>query len=385
MKPGNGSEESNINLTASEAIEILNSEEEKTFTNWSLVAQKKVQQIAQTRITYTTNVFLPVTFLCRNSCSYCNYKKTNIPQGEEYIHPEYDKKMVNEAQKVKVSEFLITMGEKPETVIPEAKRWLSDHNFDTTIDYTYEIAKIALSHGILPHINAGSLNTAELSYLKQVSASMGMMLENVSSRFRREGMPHYESPDKDPKKRISTLIAAGKLKIPFTTGLLIGIGETPKEIVASLFTIKNLHLKYDHIQEVILQPYRDGNNSNNPLIDKSLHYLLKKTIIIARNILPSSITIQTAPNLVRGFEHDIMKSGITDWGGISPITIDYINPQALWPSLDYLEKVTSGFGFKLEERLPIYPQYVNVPWLSPNIYEVLHDYDLITEDGLRKR
>ena len=377
-------EETDTHLSVTEAIDILQYKDSSQLTEWQSIAEKIVRRTTQLKLTYTTNVFLPVTFLCRNACSYCNYKKSRVPKGEEYINPENVSMMLKKAQIHGVSEFLITMGEKPETVFPEAEKWLLKHNFNSTIEYTHSIAKTALSKGLLPHINAGSLNTAELAYLKQVSASMGVMLENVSSRLKQEGMPHHQSPDKDPKKRLTTLTAAGKLKIPFTTGILVGIGETPEEIVASLFTLRNLHLKYNHIQEVIIQPYIAGNNDNSQYIDEFQYQYLKRVVIIARNILPASIAIQTPPNLVHGFEHDVIQAGITDWGGISPITIDYINPKNEWPAISFLQKLASDNGFSLVERLPIYPQFVKLPWLSPPVYEVIQNYKLVSENGLRK-
>ena len=229
---------SNSHLSVKKAVEILQSEDKENLDEWQSLAQEIVRRTTNSKISYTTNAFIPVTFLCRNACSYCNYKKKYVPRGEEYISKKDVSKLLIRAQEQRVSEILITTGEKPEEVSPEAENWLLKNNFNNTIDYMHFIAKSALSKGLLPHINAGSIEISELRYLKQVSASMGVMLENISSRLRQVSLTHNQSPDKDPTKRLSTIKMAGKLKIPFTTGILIGIGESSKEIVASLFTLK---------------------------------------------------------------------------------------------------------------------------------------------------
>jgi 7,8-didemethyl-8-hydroxy-5-deazariboflavin synthase CofG subunit len=367
------------------AISFLKSDDSQTLAKWKKSAQNISKKINHQNITFTTNIFLPLTFLCRNSCTYCNFRLSNVPKGKEYLDISKIDNLLVKAKKLRVSEVLITMGEKPEKSYPEAKKWLRKNGFDSTIDYTYFIAQKALKFGLLPHINAGSLKLKEFSYLQEVSASMGLMLENISSRMTYNGMPHHQSPDKTPQKRLTALKHAGELKIPFTSGILIGIGETMKEIVSSLFFFRNLFRKYRHLQEIIIQncqPKLNGKTENNHLISLDL---LEKVVIVARHILPPEISIQIPPNLILADYNKFINSGISDWGGISPITPDYINPAHNWPTKGQLEKISKEHGYNLIERLPVYPKFIQQGWLSPKIYEVIKTENLETKDGYRKK
>jgi 7,8-didemethyl-8-hydroxy-5-deazariboflavin synthase CofG subunit len=367
------------------ALSFLQSDDSQTLEKWKKSAQNISKKITHHNITFTTNVFLPLTFLCRNTCTYCNFRLASVSKGEEYLDISKIDSLLVKAKKFRVSEVLITMGEKPEEGNPEAKKWLHKHGFDSTIDYTYFIAQKALEFGLLPHINAGSLKLEEFSYLREVAASMGLMLENISSRMTHIGMPHHQSPDKAPHKRINALKHAGELKIPFTSGILIGIGETQKEIVSSLFFLRNLFKKYRHLQEIIIQNYQpklNGKTVNNHLISLNL---LEKVVIVARHILPPEISIQIPPNLILADYTKFVNSGVSDWGGISPITPDYINPEHSWPTKGQLEKVTEEQGYNLIERLPVYPHFIQQDWLSQKIYEVIKSENLATEDGYRNK
>lgn len=336
-------------------------------------------------LTFTTNVFIPVTFLCRNNCAYCGYRQPKVESGEEFLAVKKIDQLLKKAEKSKVSEILITMGEKPETKYPEAARWLQENGFGSIVEYVYSIAEKALEYGLLPHINAGSLKFDELSYLKEVSASMGVMAEILSTRLMIKGMPHEESPDKHPKTRIKTIKNAGRLKIPFTTGILVGIGETPKEIISSLHALKNIHDKYHHLQEVIIQNFQPHQASRMVNIPSPSSSFLEKIIVVARHILPQEISIQIPPNLIEGDFSILIQSGISDWGGISPITTDYINPDHPWPELTQLQSWTEDVGYKLIERLPVYPQYMNSDWLPQQIYDLIRTKGLSTKEGYRKR
>jgi 7,8-didemethyl-8-hydroxy-5-deazariboflavin synthase CofG subunit len=358
-------------ITKNNAVEFLHQNRLDVVDTWRRSAQSIANRVYQRRITFTTNVFLPLTFLCRNRCHYCGYRQSKVPKGQEYLKPEKIKTILARAKRLRVSEVLITMGDKPERKYPNAKKWLKTHGFDTTIDYTYFIAKKALEYELLPHINAGTLTLHDLTCLREVSASIGLMLETSSSRLTHKGYPHEQSPDKIPEKRKRTITSAGKLKIPFTSGILVGIGETLEEIVDSLFTLKWLYDEYQHLQEVIIQnfqPQKDTPmaNSSPPSLK-----LMEKILIVARHILPAEISIQIPPNLVKGYEHQFLRSGMSDWGGISLISSDYINPGHTWPLQAELKQITEEAGYLLQERLPVYPRYINVDWLSKQVYHLI--------------
>lgn len=357
-------------ITVNQAVEFLYQNDQNEISLWKKSAQSIAFNAYQNQITFTNNVFIPLTFLCRNACHYCGFRRSKVPRGQEFLTSKKIEKILTTARAHKASEVLITMGDKPEKKYPSAKKWLANHGFDTTIEYTYFTAEKALKYELLPHINSGTLAFDELSYLREVSASIGLMLETISSRLTHLGLPHEQSPDKHPKKRMSTIEKAGKLKIPFTSGILVGIGETLEEIIASLFALKNVHQKYRHLQEVIIQnfqPNRDSLMANfpPPSID-----LMEKILIIARHILPPEISIQIPPNLVEGYEHRFLEAGMSDWGGLSSITLDFINPDHNWPSFFKLEQITRKVGYQLCERLPVYPRYINLEWLSPQVYKL---------------
>ncbi|UCE14114.1 MAG: 7,8-didemethyl-8-hydroxy-5-deazariboflavin synthase subunit CofG [Candidatus Heimdallarchaeota archaeon] len=372
-------------VTAHQALEFLRIDDPLTIEAWRRSAQIIATGGYQNQVTFTTNIFIPLTRLCRNACSYCGYSRPSVPKGKEYLSPNEIQKIFDVAKYNSVSEVLITMGEKPESKHPAARRWLSEYGFESTIEYTYNVAEKALNCGLLAHVNAGTLTFDELSYLRKVTASMGLMLETISSRLTQKGMPHSISPDKHPERRMRTIINAGKLKIPFTSGILIGIGETFEEIVESLLALKNAHSRYGHLQEVIIQNFRPHEesimaNSAPPSLD-----LMEKIIILARHILPIEISIQIPPNLINGNESRFIKAGISDWGGISSITPDYINPSHSWPQISQLADIIEKQGYFLCERLPVYPRYINLEWLSPRIYNLITARKLKTKDGFRRR
>ncbi|MHA2243683.1 MAG: 7,8-didemethyl-8-hydroxy-5-deazariboflavin synthase CofG [Candidatus Hodarchaeales archaeon] len=372
-------------ITSDQALEFLKTNDLEIIKTWEKSSQILTNNVYHRQITFTSNVFLPLTFLCRNSCDYCGFRRSRMEQGKEYFAPERIDASLVKAKRQGVSEVLITLGEKPEMIYPEAKHWLSNHGFNSTVEYAHFISKKTLDHELLTHINAGTLTYEELADFRDVAASIGLMFETGSERLTKLGMPHGRSPDKHPKKRIQTIKNAGRLRIPFTSGILIGIGETLQEIVTSLFTLKKIHLEYGHLQEVILQnfqPHPDSVMANfpPPAVD-----LLEKVLIIARHILPSEISIQIPPNLSKGHEQRFIRAGMSDWGGISSITHDYINPDHNWPQIAQLEHITREGGYHLRERLPVYPRYINLDWLSSRIYNLIIDNKLVTKDGYRKR
>ncbi|MFX0185497.1 MAG: 7,8-didemethyl-8-hydroxy-5-deazariboflavin synthase subunit CofG [Candidatus Hodarchaeota archaeon] len=372
-------------MSVRKAIDFLELKDIEEIKYWRESAHSISLNEYNRRVTYTTNVFIPISFLCRNECYYCGYRRPKVEKGKEYLEPDEIEEILFQAKRSRVSEVLLTLGEKPESKYPIAQKWLKQHGFSSTIEYIYFIAQKALEIGLLPHINAGSLEYSELRYLKEVSASMGVMLEILGTRMLQPRMPHEKSPDKHPKKRITTIKNAGRLKIPFTSGLLVGIGETPKEVVSSLFALRNVHKKYRHLQEVIIQNFQP--NTRIKMVHfptPSLDYL-EKIVILARHILPTKISIQVPPNLIKSNETRFLKAGMSDWGGISSITFDYINPDHNWPLVSQLQNITRKAGFKLRERLPVYPRYINLEWLSKELYQLIESKDLKTKDGYRKR
>lgn len=358
-------------ISKNQAIEFLNQYRLNGIDLWRKSAQSIANSVYQRQITFTTNIFIPLTFLCRNACHYCGYRRAIMPKGQEYLEPDKIENIFDTAKQNRVSEVLITMGDKPEKKYTNAKKWLKAHGFDSTIEYTCFIAKKALKYELLPHINAGTLTFDELAQLREVSASVGLMLETISPRLTHSGLPHDQSPDKHPIKRMRTIISAGKLKIPFTSGILVGIGETLEEIVDSLFALKNVHQEYQHLQEVIIQNFQPQKGSHMANSTPPTMELMEKTLIIARHILPPEISIQIPPNLVKGYEHRFITAGMSDWGGISSISSDYINPDHSWPSISKLRQITRDAGYRLHERLPVYPRYINLEWLSEHIYKLI--------------
>lgn len=321
-------------------------------------------------VTYSRKVFIPLTQLCRDVCHYCTFAKT--PKRIEQAYMPIDKviELCQQGAAAGCQEALFTLGEKPELRYSAARNALDEMGFATTLDYVREVARRVLQEtGMLPHINAGCMSAAEIAMLRPVSASMGIMLESASSRLCEKGMPHYGSPDKDPKVRLQTLELAGQANVPFTTGILIGIGETRLERIESFLAIRAIHARYGHIQEIIVQNFRakaDTKMAQAP--EPDLNELLW-TIAVARLIFGAQMNIQAPPNLSPGVLPQLIAAGIDDWGGVSPLTPDHVNPEAPWPHLDLLARETAAAGKFLEQRLTIYPAFAREPqrWLDEGV------------------
>ena len=343
-------------ISKAEAYDLIGSDEDKLI----ITAARTIRNKNHTSdiITYSRKVFVDLTNLCRDSCSYCTYKKDPNDKAAKMMMPSQVLALAELGKKFNCTEALMVTGERPEQKYVQVKDWLKNLGYNSTIEYIAEISdKILKKTGLLPHTNAGTLTKKEMSLLKKTNVSLGMMLESSSARLGQKKMPHYHAPSKDPKIRVRTLEDAGQLRIPFTTGLLLGIGEYAEEIVDSLFVIKEINEKYGHIQEVILQNFmpKVGTEMENatPI---GLDYFLK-IIAIARIIL-QDINIQVPPNLNPGIFGSFLDAGINDWGGISPITIDHVNPEFPWPTIDIVRSITHRKGFSLRARLPIYPEFV---------------------------
>lgn len=270
------------------------------------------------------------------------------------------------ARKYHCTEALFVTGERPEEGYSEAREWLKENGFSSTVEYLIHASEIALDSGLFPHTNAGNLTKPEIEEIKKTNVSIGLMLENSSERLSEKKMPHHLAPSKNPKARLKVLENAGIVRIPTTTGLLIGIGETPYELIDSLFAIKQLNERYGHIQEVILQnfhPKQDTAMRNRSSPDEGF---FKTAVALARIIMPK-MNIQIPPNLSPNSYQYFLEAGINDWGGISPLTQDYVNPEFDWPQIDFVEKHTNTSGFSLKARFPVYPEMMNM--VNSNLHD----------------
>lgn len=309
-------------------------------------------------VTYSRKVFLPLTHLCRDVCHYCTFAQTPKKVVSPYMSVDEVLTSVRDASSMGCKEALFTLGERPEDRYSTARKALDEMGFASTLEYVAHVAgKVLEETGILPHINAGCMSREEIAMLRPVSASMGIMLESASTRLCEKGMPHYGSPDKDPKRRLETLRLAGEADVPFTTGILIGIGETRLERIESLLAIRDIHQEYGHIQEIIVQNFRAKPGTKmSEAPEPDLEDLLW-TIAVARLIFGSQMSIQAPPNLSPGVLPKLVQAGINDWGGVSPVTPDFVNPEAPWPHVDKLAKESASAGKFLQQRLTIYPDY----------------------------
>ena len=321
-------------------------------------------------VTYSRKVFIPLTQLCRDVCHYCTFAQTpkHIPQA--YMPIDEVIATCKAGAALGCQEALFTLGEKPELRYRAARESLAALGFKTTIDYVIEVARrVLVETGLLPHINAGNLTRDEMLALRDVSASMGIMLESASTRLCEKGMPHYGSPDKDPITRLATLDLAGELRVPFTSGILIGIGETRLERIESLLALRASHRRYGHLQEVIVQNFRAKPHTKMALAPEPDLEELVWTIAVARLIFGAEMSIQAPPNLSPGVLEQLVAAGINDWGGVSPLTPDHVNPEAPWPHLAQLTRDTGSAGKYLDQRLTLYPRYLAEAdtWLSPKV------------------
>jgi 7,8-didemethyl-8-hydroxy-5-deazariboflavin synthase CofG subunit len=334
-----------------------------------------------TVVSFSKKVFIPLTTLCRDYCAYCTFRKDPGEPGAHFMTPDEVLALAEQGRAAGCKEVLFSLGDQPERIFPEAREFLSRQGFTRTLDYVAAMCELVLQHtGLLPHANPGVMDGATLRRLRESNASVGLMLENVSMRLMRDGLPHAKAPDKVPALRLRTIEEAGKLSMAFTTGILIGIGENLEERVDSLFAIRELHEKYGHIQEVIVQNFRakpDVPMAHHP--DASLDDMLR-TLAIARLILGPDMNIQAPPNLSYADFPRLLETGINDWGGISPVTKDFINPEAAWPQIAKLQSETEARGFTLRERLAIYPEFVaRDSFLSPLVREKVRR--VATPDG----
>jgi FO synthase len=323
-------------------------------------------------ITFSKKVFIPLTRLCRDRCGYCAFRRDPGQAGDGFMRPEEVLALASAGARLGCKEALFSLGEKPELVFPEARRFLDERGHRSTIEYLAAMCRLTLSEtGLLPHANPGTMTARELALLRDSNASMGLMLESISARLMQPGGAHHPAPDKHPRLRLRTIDDAGRLRIAFTTGILIGIGETLEERIDSLRAIRMLHDRHGHIQEVIVQNFRAKptipmrGHPEPTLLD------LLRTLAVARLILGPEMNLQAPPNLTPRSYPLLLLAGINDWGGISPLTDDWINPEAPWPHIASLRRETAAVGYRLRERLAIYPEFIvaNDGFVPPTLRE----------------
>jgi len=321
------------------------------------------------RITFSPKVFVPLTMLCRDRCGYCTFAKPPARLESPYLGADQVLELATRGAALGCYEALFTLGEAPEDRYPQAADWLREHGFASTVDYLASVAKLVLDEtGLLPHANAGALSEPELTRLRSVSPSQGMMIETLADRLHERGGAHFGAPDKTAARRLATLHSAGRARVPFTTGILVGIGETRAERIEALIAIANAHLEHGHVQEVIVQNFlpKAGTAMHDAEPCPTDEFLW--SIAAARLILPSDVHLQAPPNLSDDLS-PLLAAGIDDWGGVSPLTIDHVNPERPWPALDRLRAATEAAGFVLAPRLTVYPEFVERAdeWLHPDV------------------
>jgi len=314
------------------------------------------------RVTFSKKVFVPLTTLCRDYCGYCTFRRDPGEPGAHTMTPDEVLALVQAGARLGAKEALFSLGDRPETLFAEHRDFLRRRGHRTTLDYLRHVCEAVLRESpLLPHANPGVMGERDLAALREVTVSMGLMLETTSERLLGPGMAHDRAPDKVPARRLRTIELAGKLQIPFTTGILIGIGETAAERVDALLAIRELHERYGHIQEVIVQNFRAKPRipmSRQP--EPSAGEMLR-TLAVARLVLGPEMNLQAPPNLSGDTYPRLLDAGLNDWGGISPLTVDHINPEAPWPLIRELRRATEAAGLELRERLAIYPEYVLRP------------------------
>jgi len=309
-------------------------------------------------VTFSAKVFVPLTTLCRDYCGYCTFRRDPGEPGAHTMTPEEVLALAQAGGRLGAKEALFSLGDRPEARFAGHREFLRHHGHRTTLSYLRAVCAATLAHSpLLPHVNPGVMNEREMAGLREVSVSMGLMLETVSERLLGPGQAHADAPDKVPARRLRTIALAGKLGIPFTTGILIGIGETPAERVDALAAIRDLHERHGHVQEVIVQNFRAKpripmRDAPEPTLDDLL-----RTLAVARLVLGPEMNLQAPPNLSPGVYPRLLAAGLNDWGGVSPLTPDHINPEKPWPLLRELRRATEAEGFRFRERLAIYPEF----------------------------
>ncbi len=372
------------NLGRADALKLSDAQGDELHALRAAAAQLRDRHKGRV-VTFSPKIFVPLTNLCRDFCGYCTFRKAPDEPGAKSMTLDEVLRVVRQGKLLGCTEVLFSLGDKPEAIYPEMKQFLAERGHQRTLDYLVEACRVVLEEtGLLPHSNPGVMGRGDLQRLREFNPSMGLMLESVSERWLLAGAAHDNAPDKKPAVRLRTLELAGELRIPFTTGILIGIGENWLERIDSLIAIRELHARHGHIQEVIVQNFRA-----KPTIPMRAHPDatkddMVKTIALARLILGGEMNIQAPPNLTPDGYELYLDAGINDWGGVSPLTPDFINPEAPWPALHLLQQKSAQAGFELKARLPIYPEYIHRgdKFLAPSLLPLIES--LCGADGLVK-
>ena len=341
-------------ITEEEILELSkNAPKQMIFDAASKIRDKRKGKA----VSFSKKAFFNIINMCRDTCSYCTYKA----EPNDTKLSLMDKKTVRElavlAKKYNCTEALFVTGERPEQRYPEAKKWLASQGFSSTAEYLIHCSEMVLNEGVFPHTNAGNLSKDEMRELQKTNVSMGLMLENSSPRLREIGMPHHNAPSKEPSTRLNILKNSGELKIPMTTGILVGIGESMEENIQAIFDIKKIDDKYGNIQEIILQNFHPKPKTSMSRHSTPEEDYFKMIVALCRIIMPNA-NIQIPPNLSPENYHEFLSVGINDWGGISPITSDYVNPEFSWPNIQNVEKKCNDTGFSFKARFPVYPEFI---------------------------
>jgi len=371
---------------------FLSSVREEGLTSLLEVASELRDRYKGKTVTFSPKVFIPLTNLCRDFCGYCTFRKAPGEPGAKIMTFDEVLRVVHQGKLLGCTEVLLSLGDKPEAIYPEMRDFLAQVGLRRTLDYLYEACAVVLEEtGLLPHSNPGLMGRRDLRRLKEVNISLGLMLESISDRLGLSSGPHFNAPDKKASLRLKTIEEAGELRIPFTTGLLIGIGENWGERIDSLFAIRELHERHGHIQEIIIQNFRPKPEIPMHDYPEPSHEEMVKTIALARLILGGEMNIQAPPNLSPESYEVYLGAGINDWGGVSPLTPDFINPEAPWPTLATLSNKTAQAGFVLKARLPIYPEFISQgekfipPSLLPYVERLCGDDGLLKNGGTHDR
>jgi FO synthase len=317
-------------------------------------------------VTYSRKVFIPLTTLCRDRCTYCTFAQPP-GAGGMYLTADEVLAVARAGRRHGCTEALFTLGDRPEDRWPQARDFLASVGASSTLEYVVAMSRLVLEEtGLFPHANPGLMSMSEMERLRPYNPSMGLMLENVSKRLLTEGMPHFDCPDKDPELRMETIANSGRLSVPFTTGLLIGIGENNQEIVDSIVALTEAHATWGSIQEVIVQNFRAKANTPMRRHAEPVPTWFAIVIALTRWFFGPEMNLQVPPNLTEKFEL-YLGAGINDWGGVSPLTIDWVNPEQPWPHLDELAERTSAAGYRLEPRLPVYTEFISERWIDAGL------------------
>lgn len=331
----------------------------------------------QNTVTFSKKAFFNLINLCRDTCGYCTYKAEPQSKKISMMNKKNVRELAALAKKYRCTEALFVTGERPEEKYKEAQQWLKENGFSSTPEYLAHASEIALSEGLLPHTNAGNLAKSEIAELRKTNVSIGLMLESASERLTEKDMPHHLAPSKNPKERLAVLQSAGELQVPMTTGILVGIGETAQEAIQSIFAISEMHQRFGHIQEVILQNFHPKPDTIMRRSASAEENYFKIMVALTRVIMPK-MNIQIPPNLSPDSYQSFLQVGINDWGGISPLTQDYVNPEFSWPEISRVGQSMRDAGFELKARFPVYPEFIGM--VNHNLQDRMAE--IADEDGL---